>query len=148
MLPQRGSQGAIDAKGIKLLSSLQIPQQVSKDSGLYPAQKGMFCLVSLGYSSFKFRLSFSHCRKGHETQSCKAVAGELGSLSPKPRGGRRSAQHSVCSPAALLLPHSASASHPGQLLVLQLPELGARLSFPAAKFLAGTKGNPESFVLT
>lgn len=72
-------------------------------------------------------------------KGCKAAVGELGSLLLKPQGGRRSAQHGVSSPAALLLP--LFASYPGQLLVSWQAELGPCLSFPSAKCMNGTK-NP------
>lgn len=88
--PARGS-GVIDAKGINLLSCLQILQQVSKGSS--PVRNTL--PVSLGCSRFKFRLRFNACRNGCGRQSCEAAAGDLGSLSAQPQGGRRSAQHST-----------------------------------------------------
>lgn len=103
--PARGS-GVIDAKGINWLSCLQILQQVSKGSS--PVRNTL--PVSLGCSRFKFRLRFNACRNGCERQSCEAAAGDLGSLSAQPQGGRRSAQHSTRSPATLPLPPCAQGS--------------------------------------
>lgn len=70
--------------------------------------RNRFPLVSLGYSSFKFRLSFSHCRRSCEMQSCKAVPGDLGSLLMKP--GEEGGQHW---PVCAALPPSRFCALPG-----------------------------------
>lgn len=120
------ARGEMDAKGMNLLSWLQRLQQVSKGSGPYPAQWEHFAC-----SRFEFRLGFRHCRKAVKGRAVKQL--QLNWVLHQWQGGRRSAQHSPCSPATLPLPPRA----------LPQTEPGSWQSFPVGKCSAGTKDNPE-----